>query len=163
MDQVYVETIAIYGIWTVAMLVLRGKARRIVAGVGALCAVSLILMFTLLGRSSGEGQALSLIPFASFVKALTQSEFYRTMYMNMLLFLPLGLSLPFVLPDKIKHKALVTILIGAASSITIEAIQLIFKIGKCETDDVLMNTLGVIIGITSYLICIIAEKKMKVK
>ena len=163
MDQVYIETIAIYGIWTVAMLILRGKARRIVAGAGALCAVALILMYTLIGRSSGEGQALSLIPFVSFVKALTQSEFYRTMYMNMLLFMPLGLSLPFVLPDRVKHKALFTILIGTAFSINIEAIQFFFRIGKCETDDVIMNALGVLIGITSYLICILVEKKMKVK
>lgn len=152
MNQVYIETIAIYVIWTVAMFLLRGKARRIVGVIGASLAVILILAFTVLGRSSETAKDISLIPFISFVNAKVQPEFYRTMFMNMLLFMPLGLSLPYALSDKLKHKALLTILVGAVLSVVVEAAQYVFSLGKCETDDVLMNALGVLIGVTSYLI-----------
>ena len=158
MNQVYIETIAIYVIWTVAMFLLRGKARRIVGIVGAGLAVILILMFTVLGRSNGDAREISLIPFITFVNAKVQPEFYRTMFMNMLLFMPLGLSLPYALPDKLKHKALLTILIGAILSISVEACQYMFFLGRCETDDVIMNTLGVAIGTTSFLIFLIVNK-----
>ena len=152
MNQVYIETIAIYVIWTVAMFLLRGKARRIVGVIGASLAVILILAFTVLGRSSETAKDISLIPFISFVNAKVQPEFYRTMFMNMLLFMPLGLSLPYALYDKLKHNALLTILVGAVLSVVVEAAQYVFSLGKCETDDVLMNALGVLIGVTSYLI-----------
>ena len=69
------------------------------------------------------------------------------MFMNMLLFLPLGLSLPYALPDKIKAQ-------GAYFNnqqfrfvvFVEEALQFVFHMGRCETDDVLMNTLGMLIG-----------------
>ena len=158
MNQVYIETIAIHLIWTVAMFMLRGKARRIVGIVGACIAIILILMFTVLGRGSESVKEISLIPFITFKNAKEQSELYRTMFMNILLFLPLGLSLPYSLPGKIKHKAVLTILFGTVLSITIEATQYVFSLGKCETDDVLMNTFGMMIGVTSFLIFKIVNK-----
>lgn len=158
MNQVYIETIAMYVIWTVAMLLLRGKAKRIVAIVGAALAVGLIIMFTVLNRSSDGTREISLIPFISFQNAKVQPEFYRTMYMNVLLFMPLGLSLPFALEQKIKHNILWTIVFGAGLSITVEVLQYVFCLGRCEIDDVLMNTFGVIIGLTSYLLISIIKK-----
>lgn len=152
MYQVYIETIAIYLIWIVAMLLLRGKVRRIVAIVGTVLAFVLILLFTVLFRS-GEGTLeLSLIPLISFKNAKIEPELYRTMYMNMLLFMPLGLSLPFAISDKSKHNILFTILVGSLLSVMIEICQFVFFIGRCETDDVIMNTLGVLIGSTSLLV-----------
>lgn len=159
MNQVYIETIAIYVIWTVAMVLLRGKARRIVGTICTCLAVILILMFTVLGRSSESANEVSLIPFITFENAKVQPEFYRTMFMNMLLFMPLGLSLPLSLSDKIQHKALLTVMTGVGLSIAVEIAQYIFSFGKCETDDVLMNTLGVIIGVTSHLIIRLLPRK----
>ncbi len=159
MNQVYIETIAIYLIWTVAMFLLRGKARRIVGIIGASLAVILVLTFTVLGRGNENAREISLIPFISFENAKVQPELYRTMFMNMLLFMPLGLSLPYALPDKLKYKALLTILIGIGLSIAVEVVQYVFSLGKCETDDVLMNTLGVMIGVTSYLIIRLLSRK----
>ena len=153
MHQVYHETIIIYVIWTAAMLLLRGKARRIISCIGVVCAVGLIIFFTISGRSSDKGK-VSLIPFISFAKAKTQPDFYRMMFMNMLLFLPLGLSLPFALPDRTKYKVPISIIIGLVLSACVETVQFIFRLGNCETDDVLMNTLGMLIGVTSYMIVI---------
>lgn len=151
MYMVYAEMFAMYLLWTLGMMILRGKAKRIVAAVFAVFAVGLIVFFTVWGRES-KSRELSLIPFISFVNAKTQPEFYRTMYMNVALFIPLGLSLPYALPDKIKHKVLLTVGVGFVISVGVEAYQYFFSAGRCETDDVLMNTLGTFFGANSFLL-----------
>lgn len=150
MNMVYLEMISMYIIWTFVMLNFREKRKRIAGTVCFVLTVGLIISYTIIGRSHGE--AVSLIPFISFANAKTQPELYRTLLMNMFLFLPFGLSLPFALPDNIKHKVLWTVPAGCLFSACIEASQFFFHLGKCETDDVLMNTLGTIIGATSFLI-----------
>ncbi len=74
------------------------------------------------------------------------------MLMNIFLFVPLGLALPFTLPAKWKHNFLWAILIGLAFSCIIEALQYILALGRCEIDDVIMNTIGVAIGALAYKI-----------
>lgn len=51
MNQVYIETIAIYVVWTVAMLLLCGKTRRILAFVGTVLSFRLIFQVTIHDRS----------------------------------------------------------------------------------------------------------------
>ena len=74
------------------------------------------------------------------------------MFMNVLLFMPFGLSLPFALNKKIWYNACMTALIGLGLSICVEILQYVFCFGKCETDDVIMNLLGVLIGTFSFVI-----------
>ena len=74
------------------------------------------------------------------------------MYMNMLLFMPLGLSLSFALFDKVKRNVMISIAIGCLLSGGVELTQYFFHLGRCETDDVIMNTLGVAIGATSFVL-----------
>ena len=108
-----------------------------------------IVFFTITNRSSSAEHTARLIPFASFKNAGYGA--YQSMWLNAFFFLPLGLSLPYLLPEKIKRKVLSTILISAAFSLCIEAVQFIFKLGLCETDDVIINTLGAAIGTLSYI------------
>ena len=150
MYHVYLEAIAMYILWLIAMFVLRDKARRIISVIGLILSIVLILFFTVSGRKSGSYD-ISLIPFISFENAKTNTELYRSMFMNLLLFMPLGLCMPFALPKKVKIKGLLTIGAGMVLSIAIEAIQFFFSLGRCETDDVIMNTTGVIIGTSVYL------------
>ena len=153
MDAVYIETVAIYLIWTLAMLMLRGRAKRVIGVIGALTSVALVLVMTLYGRNSANSHIVNLVPFSSFVNAKLEIELYRSMYMNVLLFMPLGLSLPFAFSGRIKHCILLTLAIGVLISVGIEAVQYFFNLGRCEIDDVFMNALGVMIGTTSYLLC----------
>ena len=103
-----------------------------------------ILRFTL-GRT-GRNRAVQLIPFYSFTYPTT-SDRYNTVVANMLLCLPLGLSMSFLLVSmKRKHPIRTTIAVGLIFSIFIEAWQYIFALGLCETDDVIFNTLGTAIG-----------------
>lgn len=108
------------------------------------------IAYITIGNRTLETKEICLIPFNSFVRAQVQPELYRSMLMNVFLFFPLGLSLPYALPEKWKHNALVAILFALALSITIEFLQYYFCLGRAETDDVLCNTLGCAIGTLSY-------------
>ena len=114
-----------------------------------ICACIAILAVTLLPRSN-EGHELILIPFHFFIEAKTQPEIYRSMLMNVFLFFPLGLTLPFALPEKWNRKALRTIIFAFVLSFTIEFLQFHYYLGRAETDDVICNTLGAAIGTLSY-------------
>ena len=109
--------------------------------------VAVILYMTVYTRGE-DPQTPVLAPFQSFLEARTQPELYRTMLMNVFLFEPIGLSLPQILPKK-AHPVVITVVFALLLSIGIEAAQLHFHLGRCETDDVLMNTLGAILGTVS--------------
>lgn len=163
MIQVYFETIALVFCWTIAMFLLREKVRKVISVIGTIMSVALIISFTMLVRDIGTVHKLCLVPFSTFEKAKIQPELYRAMFMNVLLFVPLGLSLTYALPKKCKHKILLTLLVGIVISLAVEAFQLIFALGECETDDVIMNVLGVVIGVMSYLVFQIKTKNKPIQ
>ena len=76
------------------------------------------------------------------------AQAWRNIVLNILLFVPFGVLLP--LWGKKTDKPYFVIPIGAASSLIIEAVQYIFKIGVFEFDDVLNNTVGVLLGYCVY-------------
>ena len=112
--------------------------------------VTAILFFTLTNRTVKPERPYRLIPFAHY---FTSQSGIETLWLNAFFFLPLGLSLPYILPEKIRHKVATTIIMAFVFSAMIEAIQYIFALGLCETDDVIMNTLGAAIGTVSYIVC----------
>lgn len=113
-----------------------------------------ILQSTLLGRSHSSEQRASLQPFASFEAAKIQPEFYRSVFLNFLMFLAFGLSLAWVLPGRWKTmwRVLAVILTGLFFSLTIEILQYVFSLGIAETDDVIFNTLGCICAAGAMLL-----------
>ena len=125
------------------------KYMRIVGAVAACIALGAILYLTVFSRSSNRVGA-DLIPFSSFERAKLEPEMYRSMLMNTFLFVPLGLSLPFVFGGGTGKRILLTILIGLLLSITVESIQYFAHLGMTETDDVICNTLGTAIGRCAY-------------
>ena len=52
------------------------------------------LVYTTILRREGGANGVELQPFYTFVMAQEQVEYYRTFFMNALLFVPLGLSMP---------------------------------------------------------------------
>lgn len=152
LDIVILEIIFVFIFWTVLLLLLKRKTKRIFSIIGAVLSIGVILFFTIYRRSAVEDVRISLIPFISFIKAKDEVEIYRSMLMNICLFLPMGLSLPFALFGKYKHNVLITIAFALILSLGIEVVQYIFRLGLCETDDVIMNVLGASIGTLSFLI-----------
>lgn len=130
----------------------------------AIFAVYLIgnLYCTTFSRSVGSGSEIDLRPFKTYLglgnspeNATTEVTGLFNMFMkdapvaagiilNVFLYYPLGYLLPILLP---KLKTWHIILIGCLCSIATEATQYLLKMGWCETDDVIHNTLGTAIGV----------------
>ncbi len=122
---------------------------RVMAAICAILSLCFIVFFTLVNR--GDSKQLQLIPFYSFVIARVQPELYRSMFMNALLFVPLGLFMPYAVAGKRGRYAVpITVLFSAMLSAVIEFLQYRFHLGRCETDDVIFNTLGAAVGTLSY-------------
>ena len=117
-----------------------------------LVSAAVILYATLFSRAEGGG--LILTPFAALAAARVQPELYREMLMNVFLFFPLGLTLSNALPRRWNYRRRigVTVLAGCLLSAGIECAQYRFALGLAETDDVLCNTLGALLGAASLLV-----------
>ncbi len=112
--------------------------------------IVVLIYVTILKRVDGNFQ-VELKPFYTFVLAQEQVEYYRTFFMNILLFVPLGLSMPYVLSKKpYLRNVFITIGFAAVLSAGIEFLQYYYHLGRCETDDVIANTLGAATGTLSY-------------
>ena len=115
--------------------------------------VSLFLSFVLIyyavlyNRPTDIHEAI-LLPFQSFIDAQTQPEMYRTMLMNVTLFVPFGISTSLLLPEysKVSSRILCTVTFAACFAVLLESVQYVFSIGLTQTDDILCNTLGALLG-----------------
>ena len=103
------------------------------------CAAAVFYM-TVYTRGESATEAV-LIPFHSFREAKIQPELYRSMLMNVFLFVPLGLSLPFVF-GKGKWAPFLTVILSMAFSVGIEYLQFTHTLGRCEVDDVIIGIEG---------------------
>lgn len=110
----------------------------------------LILYSTVLGREFRDNLSIRLIPFWS-IRAI-QSGLIEVLYekiYNVLFFMPYGCLLGFrSFSNRVSgfRGFRLSILIGCATSICIELLQLITRTGTCETDDVICNTVGCAVG-----------------
>lgn len=130
----------------------------------------LYLMFhiAIFGRESRDYYSLHLIPFWSIESI--QNGFVETLYEklnNILFFIPFGCLLgmwyslgrsrsnssagsmqvkrsPLLMPSS--KVFICSLIAGITTSTVIELLQLITKTGTCETDDVICNTVGCLIG-----------------
>ena len=73
-----------------------------------------------------------------------QADIRWQVYMNVFLFLPFGFMLPWT--SVRLQRWWKVLLIAAVFSALTEAAQYFLRIGLCETDDVIHNTLGAVIG-----------------
>ena len=97
-----------------------------------------ILMETVIGRKTGIGQ-VELVPFWSY----SHPELRMEIVLNYLLFMPLGVLLYLCFGERFGLRVVIA---GFLLSATVELIQLTFKIGVFEFDDMIGNTIGCLIG-----------------
>ena len=108
--------------------------------------------------------SIVLKPFASFDFAKEQPEYYRSMFMNMLLFYPLGMSLYTLFSKFSLSRLVVTTILGSLLSLGVESLQYYWSIGIFEVDDIIMNTLGTSFGYLAVsLACFIIQKGVFVR
>ncbi len=70
---------------------------------------------------------------------------------NVIGFLPFGFILP-VMHQRLKRFSLVTLL-GFTLSLIVETLQLVFKVGCFDVDDLLLNTAGAALGYLIFAVC----------
>ena len=154
-------SVLLVGLWIVIALLL-SKHQRLWWAINLILLIvicAFIIDRTLIGR--GSKRKLQLIPFYFFIAAKSSSERIRSAVANLLLFIPLGLSMPFVLSSKGKktrHPIRLTIIIALLFSFSIEVLQYAFALGLCETDDVILNTLGAAEGACAFAVVQRIEK-----
>lgn len=118
--------------------------------------VMLVLASTVFTRTPNSMYTYKLMPFWSWVEAASGDlEYLQEIVLNIILFLPGGVLLPFVFHKKILLRY--SFFAGVLSSFVIECSQLIFCRGLFEWDDIIDNSIGAMIG------CIIANQIVKNK
>lgn len=120
------------------------------------------LYFTLLSRKKSPVAYFNLLPFRGYTNLLRPPEegiemvtgiavFFLQdtvpivgILLNILLYYPLGYLLPLLFPRLESNHV---IFIGCLCSIVTEVTQYTFKLGWCEINDVIHNTLGTALGL----------------
>ena len=122
------------------------KGINIAAAAGTM---SLILYAAVFGRSAGD-RAWSLVPFESIRCIPVDWSTRQEKLVNFFVFVPFGLSFPRSLPENVEKRAALGLAAGCLLSILIELTQLVFALGMCETDDVIVNTAGTLAGVLIF-------------
>lgn len=118
-----------------------------------LCWAAAVVSQTILFRSPLPNIQLILRPFQSYTDMIQQNnrEILRSNFMNVLLFYPAGLLIHSILPSKWNWIIRIGIVffLSSAASICIEYFQYTRLLGLVQTDDVIHNVLGGVIGACS--------------
>lgn len=117
--------------------------------------VLLVLCAIVIFREVCAERGYNLIPFWSYWDYGEQSyfmEMFGEIILNVLLFVPIGFLAGCGLERMTFKKVL---FLGGGLSVVIELLQFVFKKGFCETDDVIHNVLGCLIGYGLWRICCI--------
>ena len=144
--QIYGWGLFVFLVVLALMVVWKGVGRGVRYAMAFLLAeyTTLLFYFTVfLHRSEGVRQMV-LMPFWSY-RAIHQGTkiLIQEHAMNIAVFIPIGMMLGVIMREVVWWKA---ILVGMGISMTIELLQLILMRGCCETDDVIHNTLGCLMG-----------------
>lgn len=97
--------------------------------------------------------------FITYRHVLGFEGFMVNIFGNVLAFAPFGFCLPII--SKNDDKFLKVLLGSFSFSLMIEIIQLIYKIGCFDVDDMLLNTIGGILGFFAYRIIKWIKKRSK--
>lgn len=150
----------LFGLFVVVLLVLiwwKGIWQGLRYGAVILLAewVFLVLSAIVLFRETGAVRGYNLMPFWSYWDYGGHSyfmEMFGENILNVLLFVPIGFLAGCGLRGMTLKKVL---LLGGGISVFIELLQFVFKKGFCETDDVIHNVLGCLIGYGLWRLCCI--------
>lgn len=98
---------------------------------------------------------INLIPFRSispYLRNITEPYAFKNIIANILVFIPLG----FFVSNKNSKNVFKTLVICLSVILSIECIQLLFKIGFFDVDDIILNFIGALLGI---LINLLVQKR----
>jgi glycopeptide antibiotics resistance protein len=108
-----------------------------------------------MGRLTGEQYRYNLVPFREIRRFIKYREivgwkaFFVNIIGNIIAFVPFGMLVP-RLSGRMKHWYLVTLL-ALEFSFAVEVVQLVLKLGCFDVDDLILNTVGGLIGYLIYV------------
>lgn len=125
-----------------------GKNRvRVVAWVLLVLYIGFIIYTTLLCREPGNYRQYNFHLFWSYQRFFDEIEPQgRQILLNILFFVPFGVLAPFCVDGNWKRKLVFTVASACLLSGTVEFLQLLYRLGFAEFDDVFDNTMGAAIG-----------------
>jgi glycopeptide antibiotics resistance protein len=80
---------------------------------------------------------------------------------NILGFIPFGFFLPLI--SKRLRNGFIVAVLGFLTSTLIEILQMLTKSGVCDIDDVILNTIGAVVGYILFLLCELIFRKAERK
>jgi glycopeptide antibiotics resistance protein len=138
------------------------KRLRILGKVLFVCYVLFIIYFLLFSEWYGRTGEMSeyrynLVLFKEIRRFILYRDIlgWRAVFLNIfgnvLAFMPFGFFLP-VIWVRTRHWY-ITVLLSFAMSLLVETMQLVGKVGSFDVDDLILNTLGGVIGYLLFWIC----------
>ena len=129
-----------------------------------ICVLVYFLFFSeMMGRSVGNDYQLNLVLFREIRRFYTKrqvlgdSVVWMNIAGNIAAFVPFGI---FVMPVSNRRiNFLETVIITFNVSLCVEIIQLVTKVGSFDVDDLLLNTIGGLIGAGIYVVYAMIERK----
>lgn len=156
----FVSVLVIFFVGVGVML----RQRKIAISQAAACFVFLIIYALILGttvftRTVSVNFRYELMPLWSWWKAFAERDLsiQTEIFLNIMMFVPIGLLLPWILHRGVKANE--SFLWGIGLSAVIEICQLVFKLGLFEWDDMIHNGLGCMAG--SVLMTTVLRKGKK--
>ena len=145
---VYWILLVVFGVGLITLVWSRGVREGLRSGAVLLLVewVFVLLGIAVIFREPGAERACNLIPLSSYFHISENSylmEKAAINILNVIMFFPVGLLLGLGFKNMTWKRAL-AIIFGL--SVMIELLQLIFKCGLCEVDDVIHNVVGGGIG-----------------
>lgn len=129
--------------------------------------VFLIYCSTVFFRTAADGNRHEFRPFWSYEAIENgRSELLVENIMNVVVFVPVGILLGLMVNGTrftLMSELLMALMVGMGISLSIEAMQYFFQRGFAETDDVMHNTLGCVIGYGIYMMVASARKALSSK
>lgn len=121
---------------------------------------SIVLGATMLNRGHSEHGMAQLGLFETYMDAWYEADMvqWRNLVLNVLMFCPIGFLLPFTLSFFRDWRA--TYLAGFECTLLIEILQYVRKCGVFQTDDLLNNLLGAMIGFGGFQLVIFLKNKL---
>ena len=131
-----------------------------------MCVLVYVVFFAeAMGRTPQDGYVYNLTPLKEikrFMKYIWDNDALGgaarlNIFGNIIAFMPFGIYLPYTSESKLGFIS--TFLYTFSLSLTIELVQLITKVGSCDVDDIILNTLGGVIGYILWYIYTKLRKK----
>lgn len=102
------------------------------------------MRFRFAGTHTGPG---NFVPFKSIVPLLmgqgNQLIAMVNLFGNVIPFMPIGLLAPLIVRSLSWQKALI---LGVGTGLSFEVMEVVFRVGIFDVDDIILNTFGVLVG-----------------